>query len=172
MFLCNHWSTYQSSQMKSLQLFYVTSTNKCYLLSPGSSPTAIVLRREIAELGCDHEEADTRILFHSRHAAKGHLQLIIRSPDTDVFVLAIAMQKSIGKEMYFMTGTGNKFRVLDVTIVSDELGEELCASLPGFHAFSGMFSYYGLDISKQFLKKNNLCLKVVTQRAHFMAKVN
>ena len=38
-----------------------------------------------------------------------------------------------------MTGNGNKFRVIDVAAVSDAPGKELCTSLPGFHAFSGIF---------------------------------
>ena len=105
-FLCGHWSTYHSAQMKNLESFHVTSADKCYLLSPGLSQSDTVQRIEVAELRCDHEEA---------------------------------MQKTIGKKLYLMTGNGNKFRVIDVAAVSDALGKELCPSLPGFHAFSGIF---------------------------------
>ena len=138
-FLCGHWSTYQSAQMKNLESFYVTSADKCYLLSPGLSQSDTFQRMEVAELRCDHEEADTKLLLHSRHAAEVHAEIIIKSPDTDVFVLCTAMQKTIGKKLYLMTGNGNKFRVIDVAAVSDALGKELCASLLGFHAFSGIF---------------------------------
>ena len=138
-FLCGHWSTYHSAQMKNLESFYVTSADKCYLLSPGLSQSDTVQRMEVAELRCDNEEADTRLLLHSTHAAEVHAEIIIKSPDTDVFVLCTAMQKTIGKKLYLMTGNGNKFRVIDVAAVSDALGKELCASLPGFHAFSGIF---------------------------------
>ena len=138
-FLCNHWSTYHPAQMKSLQCFYVTSADKCYLISPGLSQSETVQKIEVAELRCDHEEADTRLLLHSTHAAEAHADILIKSPDTDVFVLCTAMQKTIGSKLYLMTGSGNKFRVINVAAVSDALGAELCASLPGFHAFSGIF---------------------------------
>ena len=36
-----------------------------------------------------------------------------------------------------MTGTGNKFRLIDTHAVTNALGEKLCACLPGFHAFTG-----------------------------------
>ena len=127
--------------MKTLESFYVNSKDKCILLSPGSSQSDTVQRTEVAELRCDHKEADTRLLVHSRHAAEAHDEIIIKSPDTDVFVLCTAMQKTIGKKLFLMTGNGNKFRVLDVAAVSDALGEKLCASLPGFHAFTSIFLY-------------------------------
>ena len=40
---------------------------------------------------CDHEEADTRITRHVRHCyLSGHQQVMIRTVDTDVLVLAVA----------------------------------------------------------------------------------
>lgn len=139
-FLSDHWSMYESAQMKSLVSFYVNSADRCYLISPGLSQSDRVQRIEVPALRCDHEEADTRLLLHSKHAAEEYDDILIKSPDTDVLVLCTAMQKTIGKKLYLMTGTGNKFRVIDIASISDALGEELCTSLPGFHAFSGMFN--------------------------------
>ena len=39
---------------------------------------------------CDHKEADARLLLHARHACTAHDRVIIRSPDTDVFILMLA----------------------------------------------------------------------------------
>ena len=40
---------------------------------------------------CDHEEADTRLIFHAKHCGKvGLKKVLIRSVDTDVVVLAVA----------------------------------------------------------------------------------
>ena len=116
---------------------YVTSKSKCFKLSPGVFSNDQVLSQEVVELECDHEEADTRLLLHSKHAANAHDRIIIKSPDTDVFILCVAMQKIIGKSLLMMTGKGNKFRVTDIAAVSNALGNELCTCLPGFHAFSG-----------------------------------
>ena len=60
------------------------------------------------DLNCDHEEADTRLLLHARHAAESNSTVIIRSPDTDVAVIALTLQDSLPGHLYFMTGKGNK----------------------------------------------------------------
>ena len=41
-------------------------------------------------LRSDHEEADTRLLLHAKHAAATHPRIVIQSPDTDVAVLSVA----------------------------------------------------------------------------------
>ena len=94
-FLCNHWSSYLSSKLSSLPCMYITSRSKCILLTPGVSPNDPVVGQEIPELTSDYEEADTRVLFHSKHAAGSHERIIIQSPDMDVFVLCTTMQKTI-----------------------------------------------------------------------------
>jgi hypothetical protein len=136
-FLCDHWSTYVSSQLNSLQCMYVTWRDECHVFTSGDSEIDPVQRQNVPELQCDHEEADTRLLLHSKHAAEAHDHIIVKTPDTDVFVLCMTMQSTIGKEVYMMTGTGNKFRLIETQAVSDALGEKLCACLPGFHAFTG-----------------------------------
>ncbi|CAB4017441.1 Hypothetical predicted protein [Paramuricea clavata] len=119
------------------ECLYITSKCKCHLLTTGSSPNDCVLHHEVPELQCDHEEADTRLLLHSNHAAKTHDTIIARTPDTDVFLLCIAMRRTIGKKLLVMVGTGNRFRITDTSAISDVLGQELCSCLLGFHAVSG-----------------------------------
>ncbi len=136
-FLCDHWRTYASSQLNSLQCMYVTSRDECHVFTPGDSEIDLVLRQDVPELQCDHEEADTRLLLHSKHAAEAYDHIIVNTPDTDVFVLCVAMQNTIGKDVHMMTGTGNKFHLINIQAVSDSLGELLCTCLPGFHAFTG-----------------------------------
>ncbi|CAB4000504.1 Hypothetical predicted protein [Paramuricea clavata] len=119
------------------ECLYITSKCKCHLLTTGSSPNDCVLHHEVPELQCDHEEADTRLLLHSNHAAKTHDTIIVKIPDTDVFLLCIAMWRTIGKKFHVMVGTGNIFRIIDTSAISDVLGQELCSCLLGFHAVSG-----------------------------------
>ena len=83
----------------------ITSKDKCYLLTSESSPNDCVLHHEVFQLHCDHEEANTRLLLHSRHAAESHDTIIVKSPDTDVFLLYIAMSRTIGKNLFVMAGT-------------------------------------------------------------------
>eukprot|EP00794_Sanderia_malayensis_P018490 gene18490-20339_t len=44
---------------------------------------------------------------------------------------------NILKELFMMTGTGNNFRCIPIKPITGVLGENLCKSLPGFHAFTG-----------------------------------
>ena len=84
----NHWSFYLSSKHNSsLPCMHIASRSKYILLTPGVSPNDPVVGQEIPELTSDHEEADTRVLLHSKHAAGSHERIIIKTPDTDVFVL-------------------------------------------------------------------------------------
>ena len=92
------------------------------------------------ELCCDHKEAATRLLLHARHASTTHDHVIIRSPDTDVFILMIAHKPAIPAAMYFDTGAGNNRRILDVNKVHLNLGCDLCDALIGFRALTGMYS--------------------------------
>lgn len=90
------------------------------------------------ELASNHEEADTRMLLHAKHAGactKG--KIILKTPDTDVFVLCIAMQEAIEKDIVFLTGAGNNMKLIPIKKIADTMDEELRESLPGFHAFSG-----------------------------------
>jgi hypothetical protein len=66
-----------------------------------------------ADLYCSYEEADTRMLLHAMHADKEFGRkntkgrIIVKSPDTDVFVLCVHFFPSMSntKELWFQTGT-------------------------------------------------------------------
>ncbi len=137
-FLCEHWRSYTSSRPGNLASLYVTSKEKCFHFSRGISDEHVLLCDEVLELESDHEEADTRLLLHTKHAAVNNDRVIIKTPDTDVFVLCIVMQHVIKKEIYVMTGTGNHFRLIPIKAIAQTLDENLCQCLPGFHAFSGI----------------------------------
>ena len=49
----------------------------------------------------NHEEADTRLILHAKYAAATHNNVIIKSPDSDVPILSIAMQQMIENEIFF-----------------------------------------------------------------------
>ena len=138
-FLLEYWSTYETSKLNKLECMYITTKDKCYVLVPGSSPQAILLHQKVRELESNHEEADTRLLLHSKHASFSHDRIMVKCSDTDVLVLCIANQTNIGKPLYFITDTANKRCIIDVSAISHALGEDLCNCLPGFHAFSGKY---------------------------------
>ena len=63
---------------------------------------------------CNHEEADTNIFIHVKHAlARGLKKVLVRVADTDVVVLAIVYAKQL-QELWIAFGVGNHFRYLPI----------------------------------------------------------
>ena len=60
---------------------------------------------DIVALHSDHEEANTRLLLHAKHAASDYPWIVVQSPDTDVIVLCCSHFSSLGcEELWFQTG--------------------------------------------------------------------
>ena len=61
------------------------------------------------ELCSPQEEADTRIILHCLHVSEhdATLDIIIRSPDTNVIILLLQYGCQIAGKVYFDPGTGN-----------------------------------------------------------------
>lgn len=87
-----------------------------------------LIYREVEELTCDPEEADTRMIAHAKHNSQFYDNIVIKSPDTDVFFNA---------DIFFETGVGNGRRVISLGNIRHRLGESWCGSLLGLHAFTG-----------------------------------
>ena len=88
---------------------------------------------------CLHEEADTRLLLHAADTVmKGHRKLCVRTVDTDVVVIAIAMFNEINPdELWLAFGVGSNFRYIPVHEVVSGMDPRNCAILPVLHAFTG-----------------------------------
>ncbi|KAK3920017.1 Malate dehydrogenase [Frankliniella fusca] len=87
------------------------------------------------------EEADGRIFWHVKDAVDhGAKVVLIRSSDTDVFVIDISVfheLKSSGlQELWLLTGVGAKRRYISMHHVAEML-EEKSVALRGFHAYTG-----------------------------------
>ena len=61
---------------------------------------------------CNHEEADTRIMVHIADAYKqGYTKILVRTVDTDVVVIAVALLEHINlEELWVECGVGKYFR--------------------------------------------------------------
>ena len=71
------------------------------------------------ELECTHEEADTRLILHARHAAlSGYSNIVIQSPDADVGVLACCCTRQIQARLYFCTGTNAHRRYISINALA------------------------------------------------------
>ena len=112
-----------------------TSKTSCHRLT--FKPNQLPISTEEPELRTDHEEADTRLIFHARHAGAPHSTVVIESSDTDVAVMALAHSKNLNCQVALLTGTKDKKRLLDIKKMVGKLGENVADSLIGVHAFSG-----------------------------------
>ena len=75
-------------------------------------------------LSSSQEEADTRIMLHCFHVATSCTShLIVRSPDTDVFMLLLYYGNRIEPSVYFDTGFENKRRLMDMKCLIHKHGE-------------------------------------------------
>ena len=61
----------------------------CFMLSP-QNDTNEVITEILQELATDHEEADTFLLLHAKHALTIFSSIITKTPYTDVFLLCFA----------------------------------------------------------------------------------
>ena len=101
---------------------------------PGQTPTL----SEFEELLSDHEEADTRIMSHGVHASTTVSSVVISSPDTDVAILAIAHHSKFAcTNVAILTGSKDKWRLLSVNHIADQLGCKVTNGLIGLHSYTG-----------------------------------
>ena len=81
----------------------------------------------------------TRMLIHAADASKaGYKNIIIRTVDTDVVIISIAMTQNLHiNELWIAFGTGSNLRYLAAHEIASRVGPQKATSLPVFHAFTG-----------------------------------
>ena len=109
---------------------FVTRGSKCFKITSTSST-------EITALQCSQDEADTCMNLHAAHAAEEFGSVILASDDTDVLIIAMAMQSRIPANLYIRCGNTNTTRIIAVQSLFMTAGREICSALPGMHAFTG-----------------------------------
>ena len=154
-FLYESWQKCEPQVLGHIVLV-IAHKDKCHSVSVEE---AKVVMKEVCDLFSDHEEADTRILLHASHAARENSTVVIKSPDTDVFMLSLAAAHEIpATDLLFLTGSGNNRRIICVSKHAKTLGKEKCKALLGFHTFTGCDSVSAFK-GKGKVKPLNLLLK-------------
>ena len=102
-----------------------------------------------------HEEADTKMFMHASYIANTcDSSIAIKSPDTDVFVIGIALESSIeSSRLYFHTGRGGNVRTIHLHAIKQHLGDSVSNALIGLHCFTSCDSisaFYGKGKTKPF----------------------
>ena len=88
---------------------------------------------------CSHEETDTRMLLHSKDAAKqGMRNILLRTVDTDVLVIAVSVFHQLNVEtLWIAFGVGKHFRYISIHDLVNTMGLRRSIALPMFHALTG-----------------------------------
>lgn len=134
-FLFREWNQDCNSALLQNVMLFVAHGNQCHRLTSAGDQVVCV---SIPELSTEQEEADTRMLLHAQHAAlHGATNIVIKSPDTDVAVIASALSPRIPSNVLFLTGTKQRRRCINVTAIGRRLGRDVTEALPGLHAFTG-----------------------------------
>ena len=113
-FLVGQWKEKRFRDKVNDRILYVTeeeTEEKCWKISM----MAVTL---VPGLRCNHEEADTRMLLHAKHAGG---KCVLHADDTDVLVLLLGHAHNPGK-CYLKKGKGAKSRVVGIFEVADQLG--------------------------------------------------
>ena len=80
------------------------------------------------------------MLLHVSHAANhGHHNILTKTVDTDVVVLAVSVDQGLlpEDELWLAFGTGESFRYLAAHEIAAGPGPEKAQALPMFHALTG-----------------------------------
>ena len=122
-FLFQTWRKMPSAILKNVTVF-AAHDEECHEITAENGQTQ---ERLVPELQCNHEEADTRLFLHCQYAARQQPTrvgdraphpILIKSPDTDVFIIGVAVSEHIEADLLFHTGRGNNRRTLNLSKIS------------------------------------------------------
>ena len=96
-------------------------------------------KTEDTRLCFNHEEADTKMLFHVGHLVAPN-NVVVRTADTDILIIALANMEilSAGINIWLEMGlhTNNTLRYMCISEhIAPSTGNSICVALPGFYAF-------------------------------------
>ena len=167
-FLRDEWNseTY-ASVLKGHQVYFAVE-QECYLYTVERGS---VKRSQIHELQSEHQEADTRMVFHANFVAETSDEepvIVLRCNDTDVFVLLIHHVRHIKARIWMDAGLGSKNnrRLIDILDLATQLTPTICEALPGFHALTGC------DYTASFMRKaKKMPFEIMMKNPRFTAAI-
>ena len=164
-FLVNYLESKEMAPfLEETRSLYITCGTQCFSFQ---NVDETITRKEETELECDHEEADTRIIFHLARMHQ-HENVLVRSSDTDVMVVLLSNMCKLPvnvKNVYLQLGniTSGSKRLLNVTALYNTLGNDLSRALTTFHMFTGS------DHTPAFFRRGKIQpFKVLSSDSRFM----
>ena len=160
-FILNEWQTDTYAQLLHNREVYFA----CFFLT--SVDGKVTDSRAMTNLSSSQEEADTLIILHGIYASKEaeneELDIIVRSPDTDIFLLPIAFFHKFKHPLYFDTLSANKRRMIHINTLC-QIHKDIQDSILCLHAFTGC------DVNNAFAQKGKKKpLTLLLKRPEFMS---
>ena len=91
-----------------------------------------VTTQEVHELTSNQEETDTRIVLYLKYAAKlGYKSAVVRTPDTDIFVILLFYANTIGLTIFLDIGTGKHRQIVNISQMAESMGADTCKMVLG-----------------------------------------
>ena len=136
-YLVTSWEEDANAQILLNKELFATSRDNCFRFK---AENGRVIRTEVTSLKSSHEEADSRMLFHAKSIA-AQKKVVIRTADTDVLIIALCNFPKLhsGMQLWLEVGlyTQNTLRYIDINAMHQQLDNDLCKALPGYHSFTG-----------------------------------
>ncbi|GFO29333.1 hypothetical protein PoB_005583800 [Plakobranchus ocellatus] len=135
-FLCAEWASDAYAHLLMNKEFFFVNEEMCELLTGNQGSVNSI---PVPDLYSSHEEADSRIILHCMYASQQPTteRVIVRPPDSDVFLLPLSLSDAINKPLIFDTGSGNNRRQLNITDLAATMSKRLCDAIIGLQAFTG-----------------------------------
>ncbi len=162
-FLADEWQKSEYADIIMGHDFYVGLEENSWLYIPHAD---YIERRPVPDLVCEHQEADTRLLWHVNHMGKTipDQNVVVRCNDTDVLIIFLLHSSMLPVHVWLEAGlTYNNSRCfIDVNHLAEYLGPDICNVLPGLHAFTGC------DYTAAFLGKGKLRPMAIMKKPEFI----
>lgn len=111
---------------------------------------SVIVNVDVNLLCHHHEEADTKIIYHTCQMNEDVSDVLIKTCDTDILILMLENMDHLRNnnlKIYMEYGTNNFKKWINISELYTKLGPSLCQSLPGFHALTGC------DFNPSFLRR-------------------
>ena len=84
-----------------------------------------------------NEPLDLDELMYLKYAAQlGYDSVVVRTTDSGIFFILLHHASNIDAEVYFDTGSGKQWKLMNVTKIAIEKGQDYCTSFMGLYDFS------------------------------------
>ena len=122
------------------------------------------------ELSCNYEETDIGMFLHAEEISHTNIRnIVINTPDTDVFLIGITASNQINTNLFIRTGTGKKAQIISVSKVKEALQMKyvLINMQLVTNTLLGLHAYTGCDTVSAFSGKSTVLFLVKVKWNHW-----